>query len=66
MKRLTNFNLATALQVVAILILFLFGYPGCTSNKISTVYGPHNTTVEKTTPVITAAMELKNNMVCQY
>ena len=32
MKRLTKFNLPIALQITAILIIFLFGYPGCSSN----------------------------------
>lgn len=33
MKRLKKINLPTALQITAILIIFLFGYPGCSSNK---------------------------------
>jgi uncharacterized membrane protein len=33
MKRLTKINLATALQVVAVFIIFLFGYPDCSSKK---------------------------------
>ena len=32
MKRLKKINLPTALQITAILIIFLFGYPGCSSN----------------------------------
>ena len=32
MKRLTKINLPIALQITAILIIFLFGYPGCSSN----------------------------------
>ena len=32
MKRLTKISLPIALQISAILIIFLFGYPGCSSN----------------------------------
>lgn len=33
MKHLTKINLTTALQIVAILMLFLFGNPGCTATQ---------------------------------
>ncbi len=46
MKRLTKFNFATGLQMTAILILFLFGYPGCTSND-----GSKETSAESTSMV---------------
>ena len=35
MEKLKKFSFANGLQVVAVLILFIFGYPGCTSNETS-------------------------------
>lgn len=35
MEKSKKISLANALQILAILILFLFGYPGCTSNDTS-------------------------------
>ena len=33
MQKLLKINLANSLQVIAVLVLFLFGYPGCSSNN---------------------------------
>lgn len=33
MKQLLKISLPNALQVMAVLIIFFFGYPGCSSNK---------------------------------
>ena len=33
MQKLQKISLANSLQVIAVLILFLFGYPGCSSNQ---------------------------------
>jgi hypothetical protein len=35
MEKVKKISLANGLQVIAVLILFLFGYPGCTSNDTS-------------------------------
>jgi hypothetical protein len=35
MEKLKKISFANSLQVIAVLILFLFGYPGCTSNDAS-------------------------------
>lgn len=35
MEKLKKFSLVNSLQVLAVLILFMFGYPGCTSNNTS-------------------------------
>lgn len=54
---------ATALQVSAIFILFIFGYPGCTSNENSKPAAPETNLIVPVTPgATTAEVDLKNNM----
>jgi len=51
MKQLKKLNLSIALQIVAVLIIFLFGYPGCSSNSQS-----KEKTINTKIPVISTAL----------
>ena len=54
MKRITKINLPIALQITAILIIFLFGYPGCSSKTESKIKTGNSTLI------VTKAIQVNN------